>query len=155
MAASGPLPPALAAKFTTSELACLKVIGGEIARHGVCSLHLDTIAAIAGTCRTVVQSALRIAKSLGLVRVTERRRRGQRSLSNLIHNISAEWRLWLSKGGGSRNSNTTANRYSDASTTKPEAVSRYRREGSTTGGKGSSLRRSCARSAVDICGVNC
>jgi hypothetical protein len=48
-----------------------------------------------------------IAKALSLVTVTERRRRGQRSLTNVIHIISQEWRLWLSKGGGFRNSPRT------------------------------------------------
>jgi hypothetical protein len=59
----------------------------------------DAIAARAGTCRTVVKNALREARRLGLVTITERRRRGQRSLTNVIHIISREWRDWIAKGG--------------------------------------------------------
>jgi hypothetical protein len=31
------MPPAIAAKFSTSELAVLKVIGEEVVKHGLCS----------------------------------------------------------------------------------------------------------------------
>jgi hypothetical protein len=58
-------------------------------------LHIDAIAARAGTCRTTVKNALREARRLNLVTVQERRRRGQRSLTNIIHIISREWRDWL------------------------------------------------------------
>jgi hypothetical protein len=60
-----------------------------------------------GTCRTVVKNALRAAQRAGMVTVTERRRRGQRSLTNIIHIISREWREWLVKGGGVRKTTTT------------------------------------------------
>jgi hypothetical protein len=63
-----------------------------------------------GTCRrkeSSRQSALRQARRLGMVTVQERRRRGQRSLTNVIHIISREWRDWLAKGGGVRKSTTT------------------------------------------------
>jgi hypothetical protein len=39
-----------------------------------------------------------------MVTVTERRRRGQRSLTDIIHIISREW---LAKGGGVRKTTTT------------------------------------------------
>jgi hypothetical protein len=107
LAASGPLPPALACRFTTCELAALKIIGEEVTKHGVCSLHIDAIAAIAGTCRSVVQEAIRLARTLGLVTVQERRRRGQRSLTNLVRIVSGEWLTWLRRGGGFRKANTT------------------------------------------------
>src|SRR3954471_20982513 len=34
LAASGPMPPALACKFTVSELAVLRIIGVEVRQHG-------------------------------------------------------------------------------------------------------------------------
>jgi hypothetical protein len=107
LSASGPLPPHLAARFTTSEQAVLRIVGDECRDRGVCALHLEAIAARAGTCRTVVQNALRMARRLGLVDLRERRRRGQRSLTNIIRIVSAEWRAWLVRGGGFRKLNTT------------------------------------------------
>ena len=93
------MPPALAAKFTQGELAALRIIGDECRDHGVCALHLDAIAARAGVGKTTVQNAMRQARRLGLIDVRERRRRGQRSLTNVVRVVSAEWRLWLSRGG--------------------------------------------------------
>ena len=94
------MPPAVACKFTVSELACLRIVGDEIRRHGVCSLHIDAITARAGTCRTTCQNALREARRLGLITLQERRRRGQPSLTNLVRIISTEWLTWLRIGGG-------------------------------------------------------
>jgi hypothetical protein len=75
LAASGPMPPALAARFTQAEMAAFRIIADEVRQHGVCALHIDAIAARAGTCRTVVKNALREARRLNLVTVQERRRR--------------------------------------------------------------------------------
>lgn len=99
LAASGAVPGPIAASFTVSELSTLSVIAREVQKRGRCELHIDAIAAMAGTCRTVVQSALRTARALGLVSVQERRRAGQRSLTNVVTVISAEWRQWLRLGG--------------------------------------------------------
>lgn len=107
LAASGPLPPSIAAKLTVSEQAVLRVVGDECRDRGCCALHLDAIAARAGTCRTTVRNALRTARRLGLVLVRERRRRGQRSLTNIVTIVSAEWRTWLARGGGRKNLRTT------------------------------------------------
>src|SRR3954447_13823090 len=46
-AASGALPPALAARFTTAETAVLAVIAAEHVKQGRCVLTLDHIAALA------------------------------------------------------------------------------------------------------------
>jgi hypothetical protein len=107
LSASGPMPPAMAARFTTAELAVLRIVGDECRDRGCCALHLEAIAARAGTCRTMVQNALRIARRLGLVDVRERRRRGQRSLTNIVRIVSAEWLTWLRRGGGFKKTNTT------------------------------------------------
>jgi GTP-sensing pleiotropic transcriptional regulator CodY len=53
------MPPALAARFTQAEMAALRIISDEVRHHGVCALHIDAIAARAGTCRTTVKNALR------------------------------------------------------------------------------------------------
>jgi len=92
------MPPAIASRFTTGEAAALAVIAREVQRRGRCELYLDKIAAIAGVCRSTAQNALREARRLGLVRVTERRRRGAKSLTNVVELVSAEWRAWLRIG---------------------------------------------------------
>jgi hypothetical protein len=97
LAASGPMPPALAARFTVSELAVLRVVADEVAAHGVCGLTLGEIAARAGTCRSVAQRALRAAAKAGMVVVEERRRPGRPNLPNVVRIISREWLAWLAK----------------------------------------------------------
>src|SRR4051812_24670634 len=67
LAASGPMPPALACKFTVSELAVLRIVGDEVRQHGLCDRCVDEIAARAGVCRRMVQNALREAARLGLL----------------------------------------------------------------------------------------
>src|SRR6516165_6917117 len=104
LVASGPLPPALAARFTWGEQAVMRIIGDECRAHGCCFLHIDAIAARAGVHRSTVQNALREAQGRGeapgspIISVQERRRTGQRSLTNIIRVVSREWRDWLHKG---------------------------------------------------------
>ncbi|MCJ2087061.1 hypothetical protein MKK88_13855 [Methylobacterium sp. E-005] len=38
LACSGPMPPALASRFTTGQLAVLRIVGDEMARNGACGL---------------------------------------------------------------------------------------------------------------------
>src|SRR5215203_287900 len=83
LAASGPMPPALAARFTVSELAVLKIVSDEIRQHGTCFCTVAEIAARAGTSRTKVQDAIRQAARLGLLTVQERRREGQKNPPNV------------------------------------------------------------------------
>src|SRR5215212_228533 len=47
-AASGALPPALAARFTLAETAVLAVIAAEVLKHGRCTLTNKEIADVAG-----------------------------------------------------------------------------------------------------------
>src|SRR6516164_1126345 len=104
LVASGPLPPPLAARFTWGEIAVMRIVGDECRAHGQCTLHIDAIAARAGVHRTTVQNALREAQGRGgmpgspIISVQERRRCGQRGLTNIIRVVSREWRDWLHKG---------------------------------------------------------
>jgi hypothetical protein len=104
LVASGPLPPPLAARFTWGEQAVMRIVGDECRAHGCCSLHIDAIAARAGVHRTTVQNALREAQGRGevpgvpIISVQERRRKGQRSLTNIIRIVAREWSDWLRKG---------------------------------------------------------
>src|SRR3954452_24239096 len=102
LAASGPMPPALACKFTVSELAVLRIVGDEVRQHGHCDRCVDEIAARAGVCRSMVKNAIREAARLGLLTVEERRREGRRNLPNVIRVISKQWTSWLTRGGRSR-----------------------------------------------------
>jgi hypothetical protein len=130
LASSGPLPPQLAAQFTTSEQAVLRIIGDEYNRHGMCDLPVDSIAARAGTSRTVVANTKRTARRLGLISVQERRLSYRRSDTTLIRVISKEWEAWLkhhcantmrravATGLGYRNSQPTDTEVQEASPKK-------------------------------------
>ena len=98
LAASGPMPPSLACKFTVGELAVLRIVGDEVRQHGQCDRCVDELAARAGVCRSLVKNALRTAARLGLVTVEERRRAGRRNLPNVVRIVSREWRAWLARG---------------------------------------------------------
>src|SRR5215213_8436093 len=104
LAASGPMPPALACKFTVSELAVLRIVGDEVRQHGCCDHCVDEIAARAGVCRRMVQTALREAARLGLLTIEERRREGRRNRPNVVRIVSKEWTIWLARGGRSSRS---------------------------------------------------
>jgi hypothetical protein len=51
LAASGPLPPSLACKFTVGELAALRIVSDEVREKGHCDRTLGDIAAWAGRWR--------------------------------------------------------------------------------------------------------
>jgi len=98
MANSGPLPPQMAAHFTTGQLAVMRVVSDEMRDRGRCAITIADIAARAGVCRSLVQQAMHVAASVGLIRVIERRRQGQKNLPNVIHVTSAEWLAWIKRG---------------------------------------------------------
>jgi hypothetical protein len=98
VAMSGAIPAKLAANFTQAETAALSVIAREAQRQGRCDLPIDAVAAMAGCSRTVVQSALRQARSIWLVQVQERPQPGRKHLTNVVTIISPEWLSWLKIG---------------------------------------------------------
>ncbi|MCJ2098007.1 helix-turn-helix domain-containing protein [Methylobacterium sp. E-046] len=102
-AASGRLPPGLAARFTLAEQAVLALVAAETARRKDCRLSIENMAAVAGVCRSTVKNAIREARQLGLVTVEERQITGFRNDTNVLRIISAEWLAWIRlarKGGG-------------------------------------------------------
>jgi hypothetical protein len=107
LAYSGPLTPALASRFTTGQLATLRIVADEVRARGLCVLPLAAIAARAGVGVTTARDAIRLAASDGLVVITERRRRGCPSLPNVVRILSPEWRAWIAKGGGSKKPDPT------------------------------------------------
>ena len=99
-AMSGVVPAKIAASFTTAELAVLTVLARQCQRTGgVCALHIDAIAALAGCSRSTVKNALRQAKLIGLILVKERRIPGRKSLTNVVSVVSKDWLAWLKLGG--------------------------------------------------------
>ncbi|MBX9659120.1 MAG: hypothetical protein K2X00_11185 [Nitrospiraceae bacterium] len=110
-AASGALPPQLAARFTQAEVAALAVVTGQVVKNGRCTLTVGHIAAVAGVCATSVRNALREARQLGLVNIEERRLTGQRNASNRITIIAPEWCAWVERRGGCKTVNPTDTNY--------------------------------------------
>jgi hypothetical protein len=94
MAYSGPLPPHLAARYTTGQLAVLGVL---VAQGGHSDITVTEFAMRAGVSHRTAQNALRLAHRDGLLRITERRRKGCKSLTNLVNVIDREWLAWIAR----------------------------------------------------------
>ena len=107
LARASPVPPELVDKFTQAEHAVLTVVCGEIQRCGACVWPHAKTAAVAGTCRTVVKTALRKARDHALLFLQERRRRGQKSLTNIVGVLRQRWGAWLKWIGGRKMGTTT------------------------------------------------
>ncbi|MCU1326783.1 MAG: hypothetical protein JWN34_2153 [Bryobacterales bacterium] len=114
LAAFGPLPPALALRFTTGELAVLQIVADEVRASGFCCLTLGEIAARAGVSVCHARNAIRAAGRDGLLLIEERRRHRAPNLPNRIRIISKEWKAWMERrrspasgGGGSKKVEST------------------------------------------------
>ena len=96
LAASGPLPPQLAAQFTTGQLAVLRIIADEVeSRRGNCALTIGELAARAGVCTALARNSIRIAEGLLLITTEFRKRPGKPHLPSVIRIISKPWNAWL------------------------------------------------------------
>ncbi|MCJ2039239.1 hypothetical protein MKK55_09835 [Methylobacterium sp. J-059] len=131
LACSGPMPPALASRFTTGQLAVLRIVGDEVAGKGVCGLCIDAIAARAGVCRRLAQAAIRLAEGDGLLTIQERRHQGRKNEPNLLRIISREWQAWMrrgrrlsAEGGGCKPMHPTDNGVLNTGKTEPAAPSK-------------------------------
>lgn len=94
-AASGRLPPQIAARFTQAEVAVLATLAAETARRGDCRLAVEHLAALAGVSRSTVKATLRRARRLGLLTVEERRMTAWRNDTNIVRVVSREWLAWM------------------------------------------------------------
>lgn len=99
-AASGALPPSIAASFTVGEQAVLAVIAraARQQRGGPLQWFTDKIAALAGVSRSTARNAIRKARALGFLHVTEQRVMWWRNAANKITIAAAAWRSWLGWG---------------------------------------------------------
>jgi hypothetical protein len=95
---SSALPENLRHFYTEGQRAVLCIVAGEIKHHGVCDFAIDKIAALAGVCRTTVQTALHESRRLHHLKITERPVAGRKSLPNLVEIISREWLTWIKRG---------------------------------------------------------
>lgn len=95
---SSALPDNLRHHYTEGQRAVLCILAGEVKRHGVCDLPIDKIAALAGVCRTTVQTTMHEARRLGHIKITERPVPGRKSLPNLVDVVSREWLAWIKRG---------------------------------------------------------
>jgi hypothetical protein len=75
----------------------LCIIAGEVKRCGVCDLPIDKIGALAGVCRTTVQTTLHEARLLGHIRIVERPVPGRKHQTNLVTIISGDWSAWITR----------------------------------------------------------
>jgi hypothetical protein len=102
LAWSGPLPGYLAARFTISEMAVMRIIADKYLARERCDLSLDEIADRAGVCRKTAQRALRNACVEKLIEIDERPVRGRKNLTNIVRVISGAWVAWLEKRRSSK-----------------------------------------------------
>lgn len=95
---SSALPDNLRHHYTEGQRSVLCIVAGEVKRHGICDLPIDKIAALAGVCRTTVQTTMHEARLLGHIKITERPVPGRKSLPNVVEITSREWRAWIHRG---------------------------------------------------------
>jgi hypothetical protein len=98
---SSALPDNLRHHYTEGQRSVLCIVAGEIKRQGVCDMPIDKIAALAGVCRTTVQTAMHEARRLHHIKITERPLPGRKSLPNIVEIISREWLTWIKRGPSS------------------------------------------------------
>jgi DNA-binding CsgD family transcriptional regulator len=121
-AASGPLPPQLAAKFTLAEQSVLAVVAAENRKCGDCRLTNKEIADVAGVSITTVKNAIRAARALNLLAVEERRLNAFRNASNVVRITSPEWGAWLRLGGGGKSVSRSPTPYKNQRSHPSEAT---------------------------------
>lgn len=102
VALCGALPGHIAARFTVAQIATLSIIIAEVKTKGRCELYVGQIAAMAGCCGRMTQSAIAEAERLGLIKVERRPRPGKSNLANIITVIDATLLAWLKRGNANK-----------------------------------------------------
>jgi hypothetical protein len=121
---SSALPDTLRHHYTEGQRAVLCIVAGEIKHHGTCDLLIDEIGALAGVCRTTVQTTLHEPRRLGHIEITERPVPGRKNLTNIVKIIFREWKTWIERGPmahrpiGSKTLHNTANLVSPTKSTE-------------------------------------
>ncbi|TIP10574.1 hypothetical protein [Mesorhizobium sp.] len=91
------LPPFVRDRFTEGERAVLYVVASDCRQHGSCRSSVKEIGDRAGVGVTTVRNALRRARCLGLLAVTERPQWRAKHLPNLVKIVCRRWLAWLQK----------------------------------------------------------
>lgn len=135
-----PMPAKMAAEFTVSELAVLRIIAEECRAHGSCSLKNGAMAAMAGVSLRTVQNALRRAgaadplsgRAAPLISVQHRPWRPRLHRSNLVRIIDKGWLAWIANRPGYRAGGGRAlNGCKNMRTTQEKGSGREGRAGTT------------------------
>jgi hypothetical protein len=148
------MPPDLRARYTEGQRAVLCIVAGEVKHHGACDLPIDKIAALAGVCRTTVQTTLHEARRLWHIKITARPRPGLKKLTNVVEITSPDWLAWIARG-------PVAHRPSRIGSNSPKMVSptksRVKKEGLATKSNGreawhhlQTRRKRCRRHGLAI-----
>lgn len=125
LAYSGPMPGHLAARFTVSAMAVMRIVADEHRTYGQCTLTLDEIAARAGVCRKTVQRSMKAVHDDGLITIAVSPRRSRKQPPNVVRIIDGDWLRWLRKGTATAGHlrPTTVNRLKDDIDDERSAVS--------------------------------
>ncbi|MFC0210214.1 hypothetical protein [Chelativorans intermedius] len=98
LAATWPMPPAMAGMLTTSQVAYARIVADEVKRNGDCRLTLDEIAARGGMCRKTAKRAQDRLAELRWIDVDHRPVKGRKHLPNVVRVVSSEWATWIKMG---------------------------------------------------------
>ena len=91
------LPPHARDSFTEGERAVLYIVAADCRLHGSCRCSVKEIGDRAGVGITTVRNALRRARLMRLVEITERRQWRAKNLPNVISISCPRWLSWLQK----------------------------------------------------------
>lgn len=95
LAASGAMPPEIAARFSPAEQATLMVLAVEFARRGDCRMSLGELSARAGCSIRSAQNGIRKAERMGLLSVEARELGRRRNDTNILRIVDRAWLRWL------------------------------------------------------------
>ena len=132
-------PDNLRHHYTEGQHSVLCIVAGEIKRHGICNFPIDKIAALAGVCRTSVQTAMHEARRISHITIKERPQPGRKSLTNIVQIRSLEWRAWLGRAPSAARS-IGSNSVKIMSTTKNIDLERKRQSMKTSKGEATGHR---------------
>lgn len=91
------LPPHVRDSFTEGERAVLCIVAADCRQHGSCRCSIKEIGDRAGVGMTTVRNALRRARLMHLVDITERPQWRAKHLTNVISIVCPRWLSWLQK----------------------------------------------------------
>lgn len=91
------LPPHVRASFTEGERAVLYIIAADCRQHGNCKSSVKEIGDRAGVGVTTVRNALRRARLIRLLTITERPQWRAKNLANIVKVVCPRWLSWLEK----------------------------------------------------------